>query len=74
MEKLLNIINKVLASKIGTFLFKFTNLVALIFLTFYMFAHVQIVFGIIALFCTVSNILLLIDRIKKKKEQKEQKE
>lgn len=69
MEKFLNIIHKILANKLGKFLFMFTNLVALIFLTFYMFAHVQIVFGLIALFCSASVILLLIDRIKKIKEE-----
>ena len=70
MEKFLNIVNKVLATKIGTFLFKFINLIALIFLTIYLFVHVQIVFGLLTLFCTVSTILLLIDRIKKYKKDK----
>jgi hypothetical protein len=62
MNKIREIINKILSTKVGKFLFEFTNMVALIFLTIYMFAHVEIVFGIIALFCAFSNALVLVDK------------
>ena len=62
MNKIREIIAKVLASKIGKFIFEFINVVALVF------AHVKILFGIVVLFCTFSNILILIDKYKKKRE------
>lgn len=68
MNKIREIIAKVLASKIGKFIFEFINVVALVFLTIYMFAHVKILFGIVVLFCTFSNILILINKYKKKRE------
>lgn len=68
MEKIREIIAKILATKIGKFMFEFTNMIALIFLMIYMFGHVEIVFGVIALFCAFSNALILIDKYFKKKE------
>lgn len=64
--KLTTVINKVLGTKIGKFLFEVMNTLGLLVLTIYMFVHVQIVFGLIGLFFLLSNLMLLTDKYNKK--------
>nr|DAT90369.1 MAG TPA: hypothetical protein [Caudoviricetes sp.] len=68
MNKLIGLINRILSTKVGKFLFEVVNIIALLFLTIYMFGHVKILLGAISLFCFASNVLILIDKYKKKKE------
>lgn len=64
--KLTTVINKVLGTKIGKFLFEVMNTLGLLILTIYMFVHVQIVFGLIGLFFLLSNLMLLTNKYNKK--------
>lgn len=64
--KLTNIINKVLSTKIGKFLFEVINTIGLLVLVIYLFAHVKIIFAFIATFFLLSNILLLINKYTKR--------
>lgn len=70
MSRIREIIAMILANKLGKFVFEFINVLALVFLTIYMFAHVKILFGSIVLFCTFSNILILVDKYKKDYKKK----
>lgn len=64
--KLTNIINKVLSTKIGKFLFEVVNTIGLLVLVIYLFAHVKIIFAFTATFFLLSNILLLINKYTKR--------
>lgn len=64
--KLTNIINKVLSTKIGKFLFEVINTIGLLVLVIYLFAHVKIIFAFIATFFLLSNVLLLINKYTKR--------
>lgn len=64
--KLTSIINKVLSTKIGKFLFEVINTIGLLVLVIYLFAHVKIIFAFIATFFLLSNVLLLINKYTKR--------
>lgn len=64
--KLTNIINKVLSTKIGKFLFEIINTIGLLVLVIYLFAHVKIIFAFMATFFLLSNVLLLINKYTKR--------